>query len=247
MYWRLAAGTARRVKKARGTSCRPCRAPRRGASRAARTAAAAARARPRSARHDRRGFLEPGRPTAARLFSLACSPGLGFGLSVSWGLPVSRCLGFAAVSLCRGVAASRSLGRIAARSLACAERRGGAGVVARARASASRPDRATRDGRITGRWSYRRDARAEGTTTRDDEATAEVASADGAALRSAMFLFTRLVSRAVGRRRRTIAHRRLNICLHRSVTKTENWSKFAFPPRWLRRHEVQFAPVSLLR
>ena len=209
MYWRLAAGTARRVKKARGTSCRPCRAPRRGASRAARTAAAAARARPRSARHDRRGFLSPAArplPASSRLLVPPVS------VSVSWslGLPVSRCLSFAAVSRCCGVAVSQSLGRIAARSLARVGRRGDAGVVALHRARASRSDRSTRDGRTAGRWSWRRDARAEGTTTRDDEATVEVASTGGAALRRAMFLFTRLVSRAVGRRRRTITHRRLH-------------------------------------
>ena len=93
-YTVSAAGTARRVKKVRGTSYRPRRAPRRGALRAARTAAAAARARPRSARHDRRGFLKPGRPTAVRLFSASCSPGLGFGLSVSRSLGLHFLLEF---------------------------------------------------------------------------------------------------------------------------------------------------------
>ena len=167
-YKAPAAGTARRAKKvrqkARGISYHRRRAPRRGASRAARTsaAAAAARARPRSARHDRRGFLKPGRPTAARLFSLvACSP-VSVLVSRSLGLPVSRCLSFAAVSRCRSIAASRSLGRIAAQSLARVGRAG----------------------------------------------TAEVASVGGAALRITTFLFIRLVSRAVGRRQRTITHRR---------------------------------------
>ena len=140
-YKAPAAGTARRAKKvrqkARGISYHRRRAPRRGASRAARTsaAAAAARARPRSARHDRRGFLKPGRPTAARLFSLvACSP-VSVLVSRSLGLPVSRCLSFAAVSRCRSIAASRSLGRIAARSLARVGRRG-ARVSSRSRALA---------------------------------------------------------------------------------------------------------------